>query len=232
MKLFAALHESIHPQAANGDKPLPGLNIAALNPFRIYSCTDPKSALLVNAMRRLRVARAADLAAAIGVSQPTLSRLVPSLPGDLVRIGKARRDSAGPRTRRCGKGCTPTCPGSPRIRGQRVPWTQIRATVRPGARVAGRPDMLVRRCHPHRARTCRRGLTGGSHRRHARARGMENPSETNGTRTAGNRWKNDSSQLQDAAPVVPFAAPRNAERSRSTKQLATGSQRCSSSGQL
>lgn len=52
---------------------------------------DPKAALLIAALRRHRVARAAELADALGVSQPTLSRLVRSLQGAVVTIGRARR---------------------------------------------------------------------------------------------------------------------------------------------
>ena len=52
---------------------------------------DPKAALLMAALRRHRVARAAELAGALGISQPTLSRLVRSLQGEVVTIGRARR---------------------------------------------------------------------------------------------------------------------------------------------
>lgn len=52
---------------------------------------DPQPALLLTALRRRGVGRAADLAAELGISQPTLSRLVRSLQGRVIVIGKARR---------------------------------------------------------------------------------------------------------------------------------------------
>ena len=52
---------------------------------------DPKAALLIAALRRRRLARAAELATELGVSQPTLSRLVRSLQGSVLTIGRARR---------------------------------------------------------------------------------------------------------------------------------------------
>ena len=52
---------------------------------------DARTALLAAALRRRRIASAAELAAEIGVSQPTLSRLLRGLGRSLVSVGRARR---------------------------------------------------------------------------------------------------------------------------------------------
>jgi len=52
---------------------------------------DARQISLVATLRRRRVANAADLTAALGVSQPTLARLLAALGPTLVPIGKARR---------------------------------------------------------------------------------------------------------------------------------------------
>jgi hypothetical protein len=57
---------------------------------------DARTAQLVAALRRRRVAGAADLAADLGVSQPTLSRLLRAMQGDVVSFGRARRTRYAP----------------------------------------------------------------------------------------------------------------------------------------
>lgn len=52
---------------------------------------DARTALLAAALRRRQIASAADLAADIGVSQPTLSRLLRALGHSVVSVGRARR---------------------------------------------------------------------------------------------------------------------------------------------
>ena len=52
---------------------------------------DGRTALVAAALRRRRIASAAELAAEIGVSQPTLSRLLRALGDSVVSVGKARR---------------------------------------------------------------------------------------------------------------------------------------------
>jgi len=52
---------------------------------------DARATLLTAALRRRRIASAAELAAEIGVSQPTLSRLLRALGDLVVSVGKARR---------------------------------------------------------------------------------------------------------------------------------------------
>jgi hypothetical protein len=50
-----------------------------------------RSSALREALRRSRIATAADLLNGLGISQPTLSRLLGRLRGDLARFGRGRR---------------------------------------------------------------------------------------------------------------------------------------------